>query len=622
LYFVLRSRIGRLRAYLFPSFQEEGLVAHAPPLTIPELFRRFWPYARPYRRYILLTLPFIIAYPAIQTATIWLFKVVVDDVLVPQDFGPLGWIALAYLGLTLLGGAIAFVDSYMTAWIAQRFVFSLRTSVFRHIQDLSIGFFERRRLGDLLSRLTGDVAAIESFMLSGIASSLSRVLRILFFAGALFYLQWKLALVALTVTPFFWVAARHFARHAKEFSREKRRRSGSMGAVAEESLSNVALVQAYNRQQTEIERFERESWGSVEAQMAASRLRALFTPLVQLVELGGVLVVIGAGTWAISAGELTLGGMLVFLAYLSQLYSPVRGLTRFAGTVYAASASGERVAELLDQEPSVVQPADARRLADVRGEIELADVDFTYPHASRRALRGLSVSVEPGETLALVGASGAGKSTIAKLLLRFYDPDRGAVRVDGFDLRELDLQSLRDHVSVLLQETLVFDGTVFENIAYGRQGATTADVEAAARAADAYDFVAALPDGFATQLGQKGRLLSGGERQRIAIARAMVRNAPILILDEPTTGLDADSAQRILQPLRRLMAGRTTVVISHNLMTVREADSIIVLADGAVVERGTHDELIAANGEYARLYRLHQGEPRALALAKSDLVAG
>ena len=569
-----------LHSLLVPAATGPQLVGAAPAVAVRELVRRFWPDARPYRRRMALGLFLAALIPAIETVEIYLFKLVVDDVLVPGAFAALLPLALAYVGLTVLTGIICFADDYVAAWVGERFLLDLRTRVFAHVQGLSSHTLDQRRLGDLLQRLTSDVAAIESFLLAGIGNGLSALLRILFFSAALFVIQWQLALVALIVTPLFFLVARHFSRLSKHAAREKRRRTGSLGAVAEESLANAALVQSLDRGPDEVARFRREGEQIVEAELAATRIRGVFAPLVDLIELLGVLVVITLGTWALSRGDLTLGGLLVFLAYLSQLYGPVRELGSLANRIFAAAAGAERVLELLDEQPTVVERPGAVALGRARGAVELRGVRFRYPGAARDAVAGLDLVVAPGETVALAGPSGAGKSTLARLLLRFDDPAEGVVRLDGRDLRDLTLGSVRANVGLLLQETLLPDASVREAVAQGRPGAHDEEVAAALRAAGAARFVAALPDGWDTRLGQRGRTLSGGQRQRLAIARALLRDSPVLVLDEPTTGLDAAARDALLGPLRALVAGRTTIVISHDPDVLAWADRVVTLADG------------------------------------------
>jgi ATP-binding cassette subfamily B protein len=577
----------------------------APPQDVPEIFRRFWPDLQPFRAWLGLSLLFVVLSPLLESAGIWLFKILVDDVLTPRDYRAFAAVASAYIGLTILGGAVSFADRYLAVWIGEHFLQRMRTRVFAHLHTLSVSFFDRRRLGDILNRLTGDVAAIESLVLAGIAQSASALIKIGLFTGLMCYLSWQLTLVSLIVVPLFALIARAFSRRIKTASREVRRRSGSTSAVAEESLGSAVLIQAYGRQEADVARFSEQSMGGVRATLAATRLAALFRPVAELCKVFGLMMIVGAGVWQLSMGRITLGGLLAFLVYLSRLYGPVRGLGQLSNTMFAAAAGAERIIELLDQVPDVAAPAKPVALPRPRGELRFDRVNFRYPDTSADVLHAISFVAPAGQTTAVVGASGAGKTTLLKLLLRFYDPTVGRITLDGHDLRELDPARLRSHIAVVLQETLLLDGTIRENILAGRPEASEAELVEAARTADAHEFISALPDRYQTRVGQRGRLLSSGQRQRIAIARALIRDASILLLDEPTTGLDAAAGERVLTPLRRLMSGRTTIVISHNLLTVTDAQQILYLEHGRLTETGTHAELLRNNQRYAHLYLLH-----------------
>ncbi|PUA79083.1 ABC transporter [Nocardioides currus] len=541
--------------------------------------------------------------PALMSLEIWLFKVVVDDVLIPRDFRLFWLVAATYVGLTLVQAACDGAERMLSTWLSQRFLVDVRTALLDHLQRLPLEFLNRNRLGDVMSRVAGDVAAIEAFLVSGSSAAVSSLLQLVFFTAALFVLQPVLALVALVVTPLFWATSRYFACRLKAISRERQRLSGRLNASLEQTLSTLPLVQAYDAGDREVGRYVAEAEAKSRAEMASARLRSVYAPTLDLIELLGVLVVIGTGAWLLSQDRMSVGALLAFLTFVTRLYGPVRGLGSAVTGAFSAAAGAERVVELLD-EPTL--PADrptAATLHTARGELRLEGVGYTYPGTTRPAVRGIDVVAGPGDVVVVVGASGAGKSTLARLLTRSLDPDHGAVLMDGHDLRDLRRSSVRRQVAVVLQETQLVDGTVADNIAFARPGATAAEIQVAARAADAHDFVVDLPQGYDTQVGERGRRLSGGQAQRVAIARALLRDAPVLLLDEPTTGLDATSARRVIGPLRNLMRGRTTVIISHDLAIAREATEVLVMDRGEVVERGTLSELLEREGHFASLWR-------------------
>ncbi|MCZ1008553.1 ABC transporter ATP-binding protein [Streptomyces lydicus] len=573
-----------------------------------EAVGRFWPLTRGDRRWIALVILSAIVAALAETVAILLFAQLTDNALQKGSVSAFWQPAGLWLGVAVAGAIVGYLGGSLAAWTAERFVMRLRARVFAHLQTLPPHFFQRNRRGDLVERLTGDVDAIEQLVVSGLVQVATAGFGIIFYAGAALWLRWDLALATFALAPLFWLATTRFTGRVKEVSRRERAADGAITSVVEEGLVNVVLTQAYNRQRDEQERLRREARSWLRASVTSARLNQLYAQLVEVLETLCVLAIIGLGAWEISAGRMSLGQLLAFAAFVGYLYPPIRDLGALGLTVTEATAGAERLLEILDAppavtdpDPAVVVPAPARAV----GAVEVCGVGFRYPGGKEDVLRDFSFTAVPGELVVITGPSGAGKSTLAALLLRFYDPDTGSVRLDGIPVNRLPLDRLRSNITLLPQDTLVLHDTVEENIACGRDDVTHDDVVDAARAADADGFISALPDGYDTVIAPGTSRLSGGQLQRIAIARAMLRNAPVLILDEPTTGLDALATQRILGPLRRLAEGRTTLVITHDLDLAADADRILVLDEGRLVESGQHAQLLAGQGLYATLFHAH-----------------
>ncbi len=563
------------------------MTQQTPARPVRAMFREYWPYTRGDRLRLLAGGLLSLVLLGCELASVIIFEAIVSKVLERHHLAGFWVLAGLWLAVAALGAVAMAWGGWLTGLAAQRIQLRLRDSVFAHTQRLPVDYFDERRLGDLMIRLTDDIAVVESAVASGPLSLVSSVVAVVVFAVAALVIRWDLALLAFAVAPAFWVVARLFSGPLSRAASQERTASGTVTSTVEESLANQALIQAFNRQETESRRLHREGVWWLRAKMAETRLDSIYAPLVYFLETCCVLAVFGLGAWDVTAGRLSLAGLLALAACLAYLYPPVQGLSGLLLTVSEAGASAARIGDILSFRPRVAERTLALkgRLRG-RGRIDVQDVTFSYPRSSRPVLDRLSFTAGPGRLLAVAGPSGTGKSTITRLLLRFYDPDAGRILLDDIDIRDLSLRTLRYNVTLLQQESLLFPGTVADNIRYGRSGAPARDVLAAARAADAHGFISALPDGYDTLVGQRGRLLSGGQRQRICIARAFLRDAPVLILDEPAAGLDAASAGRLLAVIRRFAAGHTAIVITHDPRVAAAADDVLRLPGPAALSYG------------------------------------
>ncbi|MFJ6084937.1 ABC transporter ATP-binding protein [Streptomyces sp. NPDC092369] len=609
----------RLRLRPGPHLSGRHRRTTTPPatgLTDRQAFARFWPLTKGDRHWLALICVCVTVSALCETAAILLFGELTDHALRKGSPGAFWGPAGKWLGVAVVGAAVGYLGNSLAVWTAERFVMRLRAHVFGHVQSLPPDFFQRHRQGDLVERLTGDVEAIEEMVVSGVVGTISSACNVLLFSAAALWLRWDLALATFVLVPVLWLTVRRFSGPLKSVARDERVADGAITSVVEEALGNIVLTQAYNRTAAEENRLRREARAWMRASVSGARMSEFYEQLVEVIETLCVLGVIGLGAWEISQGRMTLGQLLSFSAFLGYLYPPLRGLGQLGLTVTAATAGAERLLEILDAEPAVTDPPPHRAVPEwrVHGTLRLDRVGFRYPGQDAATLSEVSLSARPGEFVVVTGPSGAGKSTIAKLLLRFYDPTQGRVLLDGVRLDEVAVPFLREQVTLLPQQTLILHDTIRENIACGRPGSTGQDIERAARAAAAHEFITALPESYETRIDPHTAQLSGGQLQRIAIARAMLRDAPVLILDEPTSGLDALAARRIIGPLRRLMSGRTTLMITHDLRLAPEADRIVVLDRGRVVESGTHHELLALRGAYTQLL----GAPRGVRFGRTE----
>ncbi len=550
----------------------------------------------------------------------WPLKIVLDEVLRSHEshawamrmvhrlvgsdtLAILKFACVAVLAIAVLDAICTFGEKYLTTSVGQWVSYDLRLTLYAHIQKLSLAFHDHKRTGDLISRVTDDIDAIQSFIMNGLLGVLINAMTLVGMIGVMFYLNWKFTLIALSVVPALFAIVYSYTRRIKKASREVRKKEGEITSVVEEVLSSIRVVKAFAREDYEVQRLEQESLEAVDIALRARSLKAKLTPLVGIVVAVGTGLVLWFGARLVMAGALTAGSLVVFILYLAKMYKPMQEISKMADTYSKAAVGYERIQEIVQTHVMVMDGRRARPAPKFKGEIEFDHVSFSYDPGSL-VLKNINLQMRAGEVSALVGPTGAGKTSIISLIPRFYDPEKGVVRIDGTDIRTFQQQSLREQMSFVLQETVLFHAPVWQNIAYGKPSCTRAEIMKAAELANASEFIDKLPDRYNTVLGERGMTLSGGQRQRIAIARAVIRNTPILILDEPTTGLDSASEKLVFEALDRLMQGKTVVVIAHRLSTIQRADAIFVIKNGEIVERGKHGALMQRNGTYAELHNL------------------
>lgn len=552
----------------------------------------------------------------------WPLKIIFDQILLdkplPSSLSFLGGmlqsgkvlslvvISLAILLIALLRGFFSYSQLYITSRIGYQMIYTLRRELFAHLQRLSLSFHNQARSGELLTKVTSDTNTLKDIFTESVLTFTAHLLTLIGMFAIMFALNWKVSLIVLATFPVLFYALYYLYQKVKASAKRQRRKEGKIASRISEILTAVSLVQAFGRERYEEERFETESAQTLEESIRTARIEAATTRTVEIVSNVGTWAVILFGSFQVLKGQMTPGDILIFASYVTNIYKPIRNLAKLLTKFSKAMVSAERIAEILDMEPEIQDAPHAVEASNLKGKIVFKNVSFDYGDG-KGVLKDVSFTISPGQRVALVGASGAGKSTIVSLILRLYDPQEGSISIDGINIRNYKREYLRREIGIVLQNSILFGATVEENIAYGKPDAPMEEIVAAAKVANAHEFILELENRYETIIGERGETLSGGQRQRIAIARALIRNAPILILDEPMTGLDVESEAKVREALGRLMAEKTCLLITHNLQAVAEADFILVLEDGRIIERGRHSDLMARSRQYRQLYELKSG---------------